>query len=161
MRFWSTDSLNSRCPIRFPRAPACPPAHRRGLRAGKHRQTPRQVTGVEPDGLFDKFISGRAVISPVARFHLGPGGFTEPDRMFLIFLFQIQNPLLIASAPPESLSQRRFRRLFEKNSANLKGENSLIPLLCLSVANPLPLGLAGGPILPCHEAPPEIGPNPP
>ncbi|EDS09404.1 hypothetical protein ANACOL_04178 [Anaerotruncus colihominis DSM 17241] len=40
--------------------------------------------------------------------------------MFLIFLFQIQNPLLIASAPPESLSQRGFRRLLRKNSANLK-----------------------------------------
>ena len=79
-----------------------------------------QVTGVETDGLFDKFISGGAVISPVARFHLGPGGFTEPDGMFLIFLFQIQNPLLIASAPPESLSQRGFRRLLRKNSANLK-----------------------------------------
>ncbi|MBM6939506.1 hypothetical protein H7U37_13415 [Pseudoflavonifractor phocaeensis] len=79
-----------------------------------------QIAGVETNGLFDKFISGGAVISPVARFHLGPGGFTEPDGMFLVFLFQIQNPLFIASAPPESLSQRGFRRLLRKNSANLK-----------------------------------------
>lgn len=79
-----------------------------------------KVTGIEPNGLLNKFVSGGAVISPVARFHLGPGGFTEPDGMFLIFLFQIQNPLLIASAPPESLSQRGFRRLLRKNSANLK-----------------------------------------
>ena len=106
-------------------------------------------------------------------FYIGPGRFAQPDRVFLLSLFHLQNRLLFSSAPPEIPQRRGFRRFFTRtapiskptgrNSANFKSPKP--PALRADVTawahksarafscSSSPRGLR-------PKAWPEIGPNP-
>src|SRR5699024_4688019 len=133
-----------------------------------------QVAGIELDRLFDVLIFGGAVVRLVVMFYIGPGRFAQPHRVFLLYLFHLQNRLLFSSAPPEIPQRRGFRRLFTRTAPIPKptGRNSANP------ESPKPPALradvtarahksakvfscSSSPRGPRPEAWPEIGPNPP
>src|SRR5699024_5676597 len=85
-----------------------------------------QVAGIELDRLFDVLIFGGAVVRLVVMFHIGPGRFAQPHRVFLLQLFHLQNRLLFSSAPPGIPQRRGFRRFFTRTAPIPKpaGRNS-------------------------------------
>ena len=99
MRASSTASLNSRCPIRLPRAPSLPSSTsaRTQVIAGPLRI---QVAGVELNRLFDILIFGGAVVFLVVGLHLIPHGIVHPDGVPVSVFTHCQIPpkSVIASA---------------------------------------------------------------
>lgn len=106
-------------------------------------------------------------------FHIGPGRFAQPHRVFLLYLFHLQNRLLFSSAPPEIPQRRGFRRFFTRTApipkpAGRNSANSKSPKPPALRADVTARAHKSARVFSCSSSPrglrpgtlPEIGPNP-